>query len=123
MAQENSCASRGFSSHNCIDKAAVPWILCIERGNVVLLNLIEILADARKNEYAVFATNAFNFEKLITPLISLAKDASVPVMVNLDHGNNMGIIMKCIDAGVSSVMFDGSTLPLETNIRITRELT
>jgi fructose-bisphosphate aldolase, class II len=120
----------------------------------VLLNLKEILSDARKNEYAVFATNAFNFdsaeaiihaaeetqssvvlmvsqplfkffnfEKLMTPLISLAKDASVPVAVNLDHGTNMGIIMKCIDAGVSSVMFDGSSLPLEKNIQITGELT
>jgi len=33
----------------------------------------------------------FNFEKLITPLISLAKDASVPVTVNLDWKKNIWI--------------------------------
>jgi fructose/tagatose bisphosphate aldolase len=31
--------------------------------------------------------------------------------------------MKCIDAGVSSVMFDGSSLPLNENIKTTKEIT
>ena len=108
----------------------------------MLVNLREILVDAKQKKYAILATNTFNFDSaeiiidaaeekkspvilmvaeplfkyfnfklLIGPIITMSKEATVPVCVNLDHGDNLDIIMKCIDAGVSSVMFDGSSLP------------
>lgn len=46
----------------------------------------------------------------------------VPVALNLDHGIEVANIKDCVDTGYTSVMFDGSALPLEENIRITREL-
>jgi fructose-bisphosphate aldolase class II len=46
---------------------------------------------------------------------------TVPVALHLDHGTYEGA-KKCIEAGFSSIMFDGSSLPIEENIEKTKEL-
>ena len=46
---------------------------------------------------------------------------TVPVALHLDHGTYEGCY-KCIEAGFSSIMFDGSSLPIEENIAKTTEL-
>ena len=46
---------------------------------------------------------------------------TVPVALHLDHGSYEGAL-KCIEAGFSSVMFDGSHSPIEENIAKTKEL-
>jgi fructose-1,6-bisphosphate aldolase, class II len=46
---------------------------------------------------------------------------TVPVALHLDHGSYEGC-KKCIEAGFSSIMFDGSHLPIEENIEKTKEL-
>ena len=46
---------------------------------------------------------------------------TVPVALHLDHGSYDGA-MKCIEAGFSSVMFDGSHYPIEENLAKTKEL-
>jgi len=46
---------------------------------------------------------------------------TVPVALHLDHGSYEGCL-KCIEAGFSSVMFDGSHYPIEENIAKTKEL-
>ena len=46
---------------------------------------------------------------------------SVQVALHLDHGSYDGC-MKCIEAGFSSIMFDGSHYPIEENIAKTKEL-
>jgi fructose-bisphosphate aldolase class II len=46
---------------------------------------------------------------------------TVPVALHLDHGTYEGA-KACIDAGFTSIMFDGSSLPIEENIAKTREL-
>ena len=46
---------------------------------------------------------------------------TVPVALHLDHGTYEGC-KKCIDAGFSSIMFDGSKYPIEENVEKTREL-
>lgn len=46
---------------------------------------------------------------------------SVPVALHLDHGSYEGCY-KCIEAGFSSIMFDGSHYPIEENIAKTKEL-
>lgn len=48
-------------------------------------------------------------------------DISVPVALHLDHGSYEGCY-KCIEAGFSSIMFDGSHYPIEENIEKTKEL-
>ena len=46
---------------------------------------------------------------------------TVPVALHLDHGTYEGCY-KCIKAGFSSIMFDGSHYPIEENVEKTREL-
>ncbi len=46
---------------------------------------------------------------------------TVPVALHLDHGTYEGCY-KCIKAGFSSIMFDGSSLPIEENLAKTKEL-
>lgn len=46
---------------------------------------------------------------------------TVPVALHLDHGSYEGCL-KCIEAGFSSVMFDGSHYPIEENVEKTKEL-
>ena len=46
---------------------------------------------------------------------------TVPVALHLDHGTYEGCL-KCIDAGFSSIMFDGSHYPIEENVEKTKEL-
>ncbi len=46
---------------------------------------------------------------------------TVPVATHLDHGSFEGC-MKCIEAGFSSIMFDGSHYPIEENLAKTKEL-
>jgi ketose-bisphosphate aldolase len=47
---------------------------------------------------------------------------STPVFLVLDHGNTFDDAVRCIVNGYSLVMFDGSRLPLEENVRQTREI-
>ena len=51
-----------------------------------------------------------------------AESAGVPVAVHLDHGMTFDCIRQALDCGFTSVMFDGSQLPLEENIARTREV-
>ncbi|WP_315547455.1 class II fructose-bisphosphate aldolase [Prevotella koreensis] len=44
------------------------------------------------------------------------------IVLHLDHGDTFEICKDCIDCGFSSVMYDGSALPFEENIAITRQV-
>ena len=60
---------------------------------------------------------------LIGPMmIAAAKKAKVDVVVNLDHGSKMENIKKALELGFTSVMIDGSKLPLEKNIELTKNV-
>ena len=60
---------------------------------------------------------------LIGPMmIAAAKNARVPVAVHLDHGTTIECIGHALRLGFTSVMFDGSHLPLEENIEKTKEV-
>lgn len=51
-----------------------------------------------------------------------AKKATVPVSLHLDHGTTYKTIIGCIASGWTSVMIDGSHLPLQENIAATQEI-
>lgn len=121
---------------------------------VIIMSLVtikEILADARKNHYAVPAFDVSDYrmanavvavaEEMNAPVIlmgltgdmtdeqfdhmsvdlhSIALRASVPVCIHLDHASGLPEIKKAIHQGYSSVMIDGSSLPLEENIALTK---
>ena len=56
--------------------------------------------------------------------VEMAKESgfSFPIAMHLDHGNSFELCKSCIDSGFSSVMFDGSHLPYEENIEITKKV-
>jgi len=51
-----------------------------------------------------------------------AAKAKVPVALNIDHGTDFDQVVRCIRHGFSAVMIDGSKLPFEENIAITRKI-
>ena len=51
---------------------------------------------------------------------ALAKDAPVPIAMHLDHGSSFALAMDAIKAGYTSVMFDGSQLSFDENVRQTK---
>ena len=52
----------------------------------------------------------------------LADHATVPVVLHLDHGRSLDEVRAALDHGFTSVMYDGSHLPLDENIRNTAEI-
>ncbi len=61
-------------------------------------------------------------ELLVPLIVNSAKMARIPVATTLDHGSDFGLIKKVMEHGLSSVMFDGSGLPFEENIKRTAEI-
>ncbi len=48
--------------------------------------------------------------------------SDIPIVLHLDHGDSFEICKSCIDSGFSSVMIDGSHLPYEENVALTRQV-
>lgn len=61
--------------------------------------------------------------ELIGPLmVAAAENADTPVAVHFDHGKTLEKISQALDLGFTSVMFDGSHLPLDENIGMTKKV-
>ena len=107
--------------------------------NLVALN--ELLSTTNK-EYAVPAVMEVA-EELCSPVIiqsgpkdvqysspetlsamaqAVAKNKRGPFAIHLDHGHDYGMAVRCIRAGYTSVMFDGSALDLQGNIALTSKI-
>lgn len=70
--------------------------------------------------------NAAKYHGALDPIalatLSIARAATVPVVVHLDHATEEELVARAIGLGFTSVMFDGSALDYDENVRITREL-
>ncbi len=64
------------------------------------------------------------FDVIVGMVKGLLKDLNItiPVCLHVDHGTSFETCQKAIDAGFTSVMIDASRLPLEENIRLTKEV-
>ena len=51
-----------------------------------------------------------------------AAGLSIPVALHLDHGDSYELCVSCIESGFSSVMIDGSALPYEKNVELTKKV-
>ncbi|AEH50137.1 class II fructose-1,6-bisphosphate aldolase [Pseudothermotoga thermarum] len=81
-----------------------------ERAPVIL----QISAGARKYAKQIYLI------KLIEAALEDAPD--IPIAVHLDHGDSFELCKAVIDAGFNSVMIDGSHLPFEENVKLTRQV-
>ena len=61
-------------------------------------------------------------EEITSIVRASVKKTDVPIALHLDHGKKFEVIMACIRHGFTSVMIDGSALPLEENIQVTKEI-
>lgn len=93
------------------------------------MEIVQAIIDAAEAENAPViiqaSQGAIKYAGLdyIMALANTAADkASVPVAMHLDHGTSFEQVMQCIRYGFSSVMIDGSKLPLQENIDITNRV-
>lgn len=82
---------------------------CREEHSPVIL---QVSQDVRENHTY--------YRKLVEA--ALQECADIPIAWHLDHGSSLEICKACIDGGYSSVMIDGSSLPFEENIALTRSV-
>lgn len=75
--------------------------------------ILQVSAGARK--YA-----GHNY--IVKMVEAAVEDSTVPVILHLDHGANFEICKEVIDGGFTSVMIDGSHLPFEENIAVTKKV-
>ncbi|MGY2085367.1 class II fructose-bisphosphate aldolase [Blastococcus sp. SYSU DS0539] len=68
--------------------------------------------------------NAVRYHGALAPvgsaMLAIADAAAVPVVVHLDHATDLELVAQALALGFTSVMFDGSTLPVEENLATTR---
>ncbi|MDH6579902.1 class II fructose-bisphosphate aldolase [Kitasatospora sp. MAP5-34] len=62
-------------------------------------------------------------EPIALATLAIARTASVPVAVHLDHAESADLIREAVELGFTSVMFDAAKLPYEENVAATREIT
>ena len=75
--------------------------------------ILQVSAGARK-----YAGQVYIMKLVEAALI----ESDLPVVVHLDHGPDFELCKACIDGGFSSVMIDGSHLPFEENIAVTKKV-
>lgn len=72
-------------------------------------------------QLSVKTIRLWGFKPIAGWVHSLAASVDIPVALHLDHCKDLEVIRGCIDAGWTSVMFDGSALPFEENLAQTKE--
>jgi len=74
-------------------------------------------AYANQTLLRYMAQGAVEYSKEIS-----ADGKGVPIALNLDHGDSYDLVVSCIASGFSNVMIDGSALPYEENIALTKKV-
>ena len=88
---------------------------CVETKSPVVL---QVSAGARK--YA----NQNILKNMARGAVEYARELGyeIPIALHLDHGNSFELCKDCIESGFSSVMIDGSHLPYDENVELTRKV-
>jgi len=103
--------------------AAVPAFTCYDFTTA--LAVVSAAEESGRGVILLVApktASTANGLRLITALRGLADSAGVPVSVQLDHASDLQVILDSVAAGADSVLADGSSLPLEENIALVREV-
>ncbi|EAC3131230.1 ketose-bisphosphate aldolase [Listeria monocytogenes] len=96
--------------------------------NVADSNFLRVVVEEaeKNNAPAIIAVHPteldFTKDDFLQYVLARIKNSPVPFVLHLDHGDNMGDVMRAVRCGFSSVMIDGSLLPFEENIRVTKEV-
>ncbi|MCQ6563946.1 class II fructose-1,6-bisphosphate aldolase [Paenibacillus mendelii] len=97
--------------------------------NMNNLEFAQAIVEAAMEEQSPFifgvsegALKYMGIEFTVAIAEAAAKKSGLPIALHLDHGSSFEVAMKCIRAGFSSVMFDGSHYGLEENIELTKQV-
>lgn len=94
--------------------------------NLEMVQAIIAAAEEKKSPVMIQTTpptaKYLTLEAMVGMTRALAEKASVPVALHLDHCSNFDDVMKALRAGYTSVMIDGSKLPFEENIALTKRV-
>ena len=97
--------------------------------NVNNMEIIQgiIMAGEEENSPLILQVSAgarkYAGQTYIIKLVEAAlEESDLPIVLHLDHGQNFEICKDVIDAGFTSVMIDGSHLPFEENIALTKQV-
>lgn len=97
--------------------------------NVNNMEIIQGITEAAKEENAPLilqvsagARKYANHTYLMKLIEAAVIETNLPICVHLDHGDSFELCKSCIDGGFTSVMIDGSHLPFEENIALTRKV-
>ena len=108
-AYEGNYAIGAFNVNNMEIIQGIVSAAQIEKAPLIL----QVSAGARK--YA----NPIYLRKLVEAAI---EETDLPIVLHLDHGEDFEICKACVDDGFTSVMIDGSSLPFEENIALTKKV-
>ena len=88
---------------------------CVEAKSPVIL---QVSKGAR--QYA----NKYILRNMARGAVEYAHElgCDIPIVLHLDHGPNFEVAKDCIDNGFSSVMIDGSALPYDENVKLTKQV-
>ena len=98
--------------------------------NVNNMEIVQAIMDAAAEEHSPVimqaSSSAIKYAR-INYLMKMVKAAEeehpeIPFAIHLDHGPDFETCKMCIDAGFTSVMFDGSKYDFEENVRLTKEV-
>ena len=111
---EGGYAIPAFNFNNMEQMQAIVQA-CVETSSPVIL---QVSAGARK--YA----NQTLLRYMAQGAVEYAKELgkNIPIVLHLDHGNSFELCKDCIDMGFSSVMIDGSALPYDENVALTKKV-
>lgn len=109
-AEEHHCAVGAFNTPNLESIIAVI-------GAAEELNVPVILMHCEPHEELV------SIDVIGPIMLHFARNAKVPVCVHCDHGTSFELVMRALQLGFSSVMYDASTKPYEINVSETAEVT
>ena len=113
-AMENKYAIPAFNFNNMEQMQAIIQA-CVETKSPVIL---QVSGGARK--YA----NQTLLRYMAQGAVAYAKElgCEIPICLHLDHGDTFELCVSCIEMGFSSVMIDGSHLPYDENVALTRKV-
>ena len=98
---------------------------CFNTSNLEITKAILAAAVAQKSPVIIStsekAIEYASLETLTAIIREEAAKASVPVALHLDHGKSIEMVKKCLAAGYTSVMFDGSSFDFEANKHLTSQ--
>lgn len=97
--------------------------------NVNNMEILQGIVDAAEEKRAPLilqvsaGARRYARHEYLTKLVEAAVlTSTVPIVLHLDHGEDFAICKACIDGGFTSVMIDGSRLPFEENVALTRQV-